>query len=178
MDVGSASRCVLFLPHRIGIQADGWKSEAVLISSYFTYDVPFCFSAFHSRLILYISSSLTLKSSFYLKISALEHFQAVLSGIYSLRQFDHSLSCLTLFLTSPSQNPSAIAKLISPLFLENTRASEKCNVLARFGLSPVFVNKASLEHSHVHLFTCCLWLLSCYLPWFIGCDRDHLAPKA
>ena len=26
--------------------------------------------------------------------------------------------------------------------------------------SPVFVNKVLLKHSHVHLFTCYLWLLS------------------
>lgn len=30
------------------------------------------------------------------------------------------------------------------------------------GLLPVFVNKVLLQHSHVHLFRYCLWLLSCY----------------
>lgn len=34
-------------------------------------------------------------------------------------------------------------------------------IYSRGGPLAVFVNKALLEHSHAHLFTYCLWLLSC-----------------
>lgn len=34
--------------------------------------------------------------------------------------------------------------------------------MAKYDLSPVFVNKVLLKQNHVHLFRYCLWLYSCY----------------
>ena len=45
-------------------------------------------------------------------------------------------------------------------------------------LPPVSIKKVSLEHSHVHLFTYLLWLLSCSDAEFSSCNRNHMVCKA
>ena len=38
---------------------------------------------------------------------------------------------------------------------------------------PIFVNKVLLEHSHTHLFLCCLWLPLCYMMELNSCKRPN-----
>ena len=49
---------------------------------------------------------------------------------------------------------------------------------AKSSLPPVSIKMVSLEHSHVHLFTYLLWLLSCSDAEFSSCNRNHMVCKA
>lgn len=104
--------------------------------------------------ILHVSSSLILKSSFYLIISSLEYFQAVLTGIYiALDSLTATLPVHPCFSSLPLKNPSALAKLISPLFLENAQG------LKTYSLSPVFINTA---HWNTAMPVCLPVVYSCF----------------
>lgn len=51
------------------------------------------------------------------------------------------------------------------------------NLETKFGPSPVFMNKALMEHSHIHLFTYCLWLFHSVRTELSNCDQDHMVCK-
>lgn len=139
--------------------------------------VAFCSSAFNSPLTLRIFSTLILKSALCVTTPLLAHFPAVLTGVYSLKQYGPCPSCPNFF-SPASQKSSALAKLISLLSLNIPRDWQPLPAGQIWLVTPIFVSEGSLEHSQWTFVYMLSWLLSRLVAELSSCDRGHLAPKA